>query len=194
MGNSAQQQALIHPSNVIFQAKRFIGRPYVPLSETDASRFPFSIINSSGMYAFSIPSLPVSDSAKGTGSQRPEAARSLFSLSAFARAGTTASVVSPEDVGAVILSTLRSTASKRLGVDVRKVVLAVPADFSAAQRNATQRAGELAGMEVVRIINEPTAAALAYGMHKKVCVCMYACGKKEKEGERRIIILKKRYI
>lgn len=72
--------------------------------------------------------------------------------------------VSPEEVSAAILAALRERASVALGVEVRKAVVTVPAYFDDAQRLATRDAGRLAGLDVVRIVNEPTAAALAYGL------------------------------
>src|ERR1700679_4205801 len=71
---------------------------------------------------------------------------------------------SPPEISALILRELARWASQRLGETVRKAVITVPAYFSDAQRNATREAGELAGLEVVRIVNEPTAASLAYGL------------------------------
>ncbi len=73
-------------------------------------------------------------------------------------------VLSPQEVSAVILRTLKERASRVLGVEVRRAVVTVPAYFDDAQRQATRDAGRLAGLEVVRIVNEPTAAALAYGI------------------------------
>jgi len=73
---------------------------------------------------------------------------------------------SPEEVSAEILKELRRIAEWRMGVEIRKAVITVPAYFNDGQRAATKRAGELAGLEVVRILNEPTAAALAYGLDK----------------------------
>ena len=73
---------------------------------------------------------------------------------------------SPEEVSAEILKTLKGVAEARLGQEVKQAVVTVPAYFNEAQRGATQRAGELAGLEVVRLLSEPTAAALAYGLDK----------------------------
>ncbi|MGJ8723533.1 MAG: Hsp70 family protein [Roseibacillus sp.] len=72
----------------------------------------------------------------------------------------------PEEVSSEILKALKTVAEERLGKEVRKAVITVPAYFNEGQRGATQRAGELAGLEVVRLLSEPTAAALAYGLDK----------------------------
>src|SRR5207245_3787524 len=74
---------------------------------------------------------------------------------------------SPPEISAMILGKLKAAAEDFLGEKVSKAVITVPAYFNDAQRQATKQAGEIAGMEVVRIINEPTAAALAYGLDKK---------------------------
>lgn len=76
-------------------------------------------------------------------------------------------LISPEFVGSQILKTLRRTAEKNLTVPITKAVMSVPAEFDNIQRNFTRRAAQLAGIEILRIINEPTAAALAYGLHTK---------------------------
>src|SRR5262249_6574687 len=75
--------------------------------------------------------------------------------------------ISPEEVSAMILRKLADDAGKHLGERVTKAVITVPAYFNDAQRQATKDAGRIAGLEVLRIINEPTAAALAYGLDKK---------------------------
>jgi molecular chaperone DnaK len=73
----------------------------------------------------------------------------------------------PEEVSAMILGKLKADAEKRLGEPITEAVITVPAYFNDAQRAATRDAGKIAGLEVKRIINEPTAAALAYGFNKK---------------------------
>lgn len=75
--------------------------------------------------------------------------------------------VTPEYVGSCIIKMLKATAERNLSLSITKAVMAVPAEFDELQRNATKEAARLAGIEVLRIINEPTAAALAYGLHKK---------------------------
>src|ERR1700737_913125 len=76
-------------------------------------------------------------------------------------------IYSPPEISAMILGKLKSAAEDFLGEKVTKAVITVPAYFNDAQRQATKQAGEIAGLDVVRIINEPTAAALAYGLDKK---------------------------
>src|SRR5207253_10825027 len=84
-----------------------------------------------------------------------------------ARVEISGKLYSPPEISAMILTKLKTAAEDFLGEKVSKAVITVPAYFNDAQRQATKQAGEIAGVEVVRIINEPTAAALAYGLDKK---------------------------
>lgn len=139
VGASAKQQQATNPTRTIFEAKHFIGQPYTPALAALAARFPFQVVNASGSPRFSLPG----------------------------GAGTGEMVLSPEDVGAKVVTALKLQAEAKLGVPIKRVVMSVPADFNAAQRNATERVGNMAGLEVLRVISEPTAAAMAYGIHKR---------------------------
>ncbi|XP_033641511.1 heat shock 70 kDa protein 13-like [Asterias rubens] len=103
-------------------------------------------------------------------SLRKQAARYPFKVklkNGMARFEVNSDEVTPEYVGSCIVSELKTTAERNLGFKVNKVVLSVPAEFDEMQRNYTRKAAELAGLEVMRMINEPTAAAMAYGLHKQ---------------------------
>ena len=139
IGDAAKNQASQNPRNTIFDAKRLIGRKLDDASvKTDMANWPFT----------------VKDSAKGkpcievevTGEQK---------------------TYLPEEISAMVLSKMRQTAEAYLGQEVKDAVITVPAYFNDSQRQATKDAGLIAGLNVLRIINEPTAAALAYGLDKK---------------------------
>jgi len=138
LGASAKNQASANPTNTIFDAKRLIGRDFTdPAVTADAKHWPFKVINAGGK-----PKLEV----EHKGETR---------------------VFSPEQVSSMVLTKMKETAESYLGEEVTDAVITVPAYFNDAQRQATKDAGTIAGLNVLRIINEPTAAAMAYGLDKK---------------------------
>jgi len=125
--------------NTVFEAKRLIGRKFDdPTVQSDIKKWPFTIVNEN-----SFPKIKV----QYRGNEE---------------------IFSPEQISAMILARLKECAVVRLGQDITKAVITVPAYFSDSQRQATKDAAEIAGLEVLRIINEPTAAAIAYGYNKKI--------------------------
>ena len=137
VGQSAKRQAVTNPQNTIFSAKRLIGRKFTEVTE-EASGLPYEV-------------------AEGKNSDAYVKANSNGEDETFA----------PEQISAFILQKLKADAEAYLGETVTKAVITVPAYFNDSQRQATKDAGTIAGLEVLRIINEPTAAALAYGLDKK---------------------------
>ncbi len=136
VGQAAKRQAVTNPQNTIFSAKRLIGRKFNELSEED-KKAPYKIVPASNGDAHI--EVTVNGESK---------------------------VYSPQEISAMILAKLKADAESKLGESVTEAVITVPAYFNDAQRNATKAAGEIAGLNVRRIINEPTAAALAYGLDK----------------------------
>ena len=136
VGQAAKRQAVTNPSNTIFSAKRFIGRKFDEVQEESAS-LPYNVVSGKNGDAY------IECEVDGKKEQ-------------FA----------PEQISAMILGKLKSDAEAYLGETVTEAVITVPAYFNDAQRQATKDAGQIAGLEVKRIINEPTAAALAYGLDK----------------------------
>lgn len=138
IGDAAKNQASSNPKNTFFDVKRLIGRAF---SDKDVQRdrqlLPYDIVDRNGK-----PHVM----AKINGSSR---------------------ALSPEEVSAMVLGKMKETAEAYLGEPVRDAVVTVPAYFNDAQRQATVDAGTIAGLNVMRIIAEPTAAALAYGLNKK---------------------------
>ena len=136
VGQAAKRQAVTNPSNTIFSAKRFIGRKFDEVQEESAS-LPYNVVSGKNGDAY------IECEVDGKKEQ-----------------------FSPEQISAMILGKLKSDAEAYLGETVTEAVITVPAYFNDAQRQATKDAGQIAGLEVKRIINEPTAAALAYGLDK----------------------------
>ena len=137
VGQPAKQAAAMNPANTVFDVKRFIGRSLDdPVTREEAKRVPYSIVDG------------------GDGRTQIEVTWN----GAKKR-------LSPEEISSMVLADLKAAAEAALGVTVKKAVITVPAHFNDQQRQATKDAGRIAGLEVARIINEPTAAALAYGLH-----------------------------
>ena len=137
VGQAAKRQAVTNPKNTIFSAKRLIGRKFSELTDAD-KRMPYKIVAA----------------ANGDAHIEVEVAGETKTFS-------------PQEISAMILGKLKADAEAKLGEPIKQAVITVPAYFNDSQRNATKAAGEIAGLEVLRIINEPTAAALAYGLDKK---------------------------
>jgi molecular chaperone DnaK len=137
VGQAAKRQAITNPKNTIFSAKRLIGRKFAELTDAD-KRMPYTIVAA----------------PNGDAHIQVEVAGETKTFS-------------PQEISAMILGKLKADAEAKLGETIKQAVITVPAYFNDSQRNATKAAGEIAGLEVLRIINEPTAAALAYGLDKK---------------------------
>jgi heat shock protein 5 len=138
VGDAAKNQATINPENTVFDVKRLIGRKFTDKTvQADKKLFPFEIVNKKGK-----PFVEVAINGE---------------RKAFA----------PEEVSSMILQKMRSTAESFLDKEIKNAVVTVPAYFNDAQRQATKDAGTISGLKVDRIINEPTAAAIAYGLDKK---------------------------
>ena len=137
VGDAAKRQAVTNPANTIFSIKRFMGRKFDEVGE-ETKRMPYSVVRAANG------DVHVEVESNGEKQQ-----------------------YSPPEVSAMILSKLKSDAETRLGETITQAVITVPAYFNDSQRQATKDAGKIAGLEVLRIINEPTAAALAYGLDKK---------------------------
>jgi len=148
VGDAAKNQLTSNPENTVFDAKRLIGRDWTDKAvQNDIKFYPFKVIEKS-----SKPHVKVE-----TGADKGE------------------KTFAPEEISAMVLGKMKETAEAYLGKKVTHAVVTVPAYFNDAQRQATKDAGVIAGMTVMRIINEPTAAAIAYGMDKK-------------EGEKNVLV------
>ncbi|KAL1846379.1 Hsp70 chaperone [Paecilomyces lecythidis] len=147
IGDAAKNQVAMNPSNTVFDAKRLIGRKFADAEvQADMKHFPFKVVDKNGKPVVEV-------EFKGETKQ-----------------------FTPEEISSMVLTKMRETAESYLGGTVNNAVITVPAYFNDSQRQATKDAGLIAGLNVLRIINEPTAAAIAYGLDKKA------------EGERNVLI------
>ncbi|CBJ32676.1 glucose regulated protein /BiP [Ectocarpus siliculosus] len=138
IGDAAKNQATINPENTVFDIKRIIGRQFDEKSvQADAKLFPFKVVSQDRQAAVEV------------------------------EVGGSKKTFAPEEISAMVLLKMKETAEDFLGQQVYNAVITVPAYFNNAQRQATEDAARIAGLTASRIINEPTAAALAYGMDKK---------------------------
>jgi len=137
VGQSAKRQAVTNPENTIFSAKRLIGRKYKEIKK-EVKNLPYKVVSGKNGDAY----IKVTDN----GEEKEYA---------------------PEYISSIILGKLKADAEAYIGEEVKQAVITVPAYFNDSQRQATKTAGEIAGLEVLRIVNEPTAASLAYGLEKK---------------------------
>ena len=137
VGQAAKRQAVTNPENTIFSSKRLIGRKFSEIKD-EISTLPYKVVNGKNGAAV------IECQIEG----KPE-------------------TFTPEQISSMILGKLKADAESYLGEPVTQAVITVPAYFNDDQRRATKDAGSIAGLEVMRIINEPTAASLAYGLDKK---------------------------
>jgi len=138
IGDAAKNQVAINPTNTVFDAKRLIGRKYSDTTvQQDKKHWSFNVVDID-----SKPKIEVDYKCE----------RKTFT---------------PEEISSMVLTKMKETAEAYLGKEVKDAVVTVPAYFNDAQRQATKDAGVIAGLNVLRIVNEPTAAAIAYGLDKK---------------------------
>jgi len=152
IGESAKNQSSMNPINTVFDAKRLIGRKFSDkVVQSDIKYFPFSVVSSG------------------------KDEKCLIEVEYKGEKKT----FQAEEISSMVLTKMKSIASNYLGEDIKNAVITVPAYFNDSQRQATKDAGAIAGLNVLRIINEPTAAAMAYGLDKKggaQNVLIFDCG------------------
>ena len=148
VGDAAKDQATANPTNTIFDVKRLIGRSYGEvIAQDDERHWPFKVVDEN-----SKPKIEVEFRGQ-------------------------TKTFHPEEISAMVLYKLKETAERHLGRPVSDAVVTIPARFNDSQRQATKDAGVIAGLNVLRIVNEPTAAAIAYGLDKM-----------NSEDERRVLV------
>uniref|UniRef100_A0A8C5MR37 Heat shock protein 70 n=1 Tax=Leptobrachium leishanense TaxID=445787 RepID=A0A8C5MR37_9ANUR len=147
IGDAAKNQVALNPQNTVFDAKRLIGRKFEDqVVQTDMKHWPFTVVSDGGK-----PKIKVEYKGESK-------------------------TFSPEEISSMVLTKMKETAEAYLGYAITNAVVTVPAYFNDSQRQATKDAGVIAGLNVLRIINEPTAAAIAYGLDKSA------------RGERNVLI------
>ena len=138
IGDGAKNQAAMNPENTVYDAKRLIGRKFDdPIVQSESKLFPFELVNDKN-------SIKIKVSYKEEDK-----------------------TFNPEEISSMVLIKMKEIAEAYIGEPVTDAVITVPAYFNDSQRNSTKDAGAIAGLNVLRIINEPTAAAIAYGLDKK---------------------------
>ncbi|XP_051899723.1 heat shock 70 kDa protein 1 [Pristis pectinata] len=138
IGDAAKNQVALNPSNTVFDAKRLIGRRFDdPTVQSDMKHWPFQVVSDGGK-----PKVKVEYKGEN---------KTFY----------------PEEISSMVLTKMKEIAEAYLGSTVTNAVITVPAYFNDSQRQATKDAGVIAGLNVLRVINEPTAAAIAYGLDKK---------------------------
>mmetsp|Transcript_18225 Transcript_18225/g.42432 ORF Transcript_18225/g.42432 Transcript_18225/m.42432 type:complete len:675 (+) Transcript_18225:31-2055(+) len=141
IGEAAKNQSGNNPTNTVHDAKRLIGRRFAdPVAQADIKLWPFKVVSD------------------GTTDDKP-----LIEVTVQGESKR----FQPEEVSAIVLIKMKQVAEAFLGTRVQDAVITVPAYFNDSQRQATKDAGEIAGLNVLRIVNEPTAAAIAYGLDAK---------------------------
>ncbi|GFZ43809.1 78 kDa glucose-regulated protein homolog [Saitozyma sp. JCM 24511] len=138
IGDAAKNQSAMNPKNTVFDAKRLIGRRFDDAEvKKDMKHWPFTVVDKDGSPFVEVEYLGENKT------------------------------FSPQEISAMVLTKMKEISEAKLGKTVKKAVVTVPAYFNDSQRLATKDAGTIAGLEVLRIINEPTAAAIAYGLDEK---------------------------
>ena len=149
IGDAAKNQVAMNPQNTVFDAKRLIGRKFNdPSVQRDMTHWPFKVIQEGNK-----PKIQVEYKCE-------------------------VKTFNPEEISSMVLTKMKETAEAYLGREVKDAVITVPAYFNDSQRQATKDAGVISGLNVMRIINEPTAAAIAYGLNQK----------QGKKGENHVLI------
>ncbi|CAL1372961.1 unnamed protein product [Linum trigynum] len=162
VGEAAKNQAAFNPRRTIFDAKRLIGKKFDdPEVQRDLRYLPYPVVNGDGKPWVEIEIVKSEEEGGGGGGEM--------------KRGFT-----PEEISAMILGKMKETAESYLGEPVSGAVVTVPAYFNDLQRQATKNAGKIAGLNVLRIINEPTAAAVAYGLNK--------LNRKRKQSKSKILV------